>query len=149
MRIAIINGPNLNLLGTREPAIYGTLTYQQLQEELLTFVAAKSVELFFFQDNHEGNLVDLIQQCPGNYDAIVINAAAYTHTSIAILDALLAVNLPSVEVHLSNPEIRDSFRQISYLRQACVACFQGEGILSYKKAIIFLQQEYSHDNNTK
>jgi len=139
MHIAIINGPNLNLLGKREPDIYGTLTYTELCQQLENFAKEQQITVTFFQSNHEGAIIDFIQDCPLTFDGIVINAAAYTHSSIALLDALLAVGLPTIEVHLSKIEEREDFRQISYLRQACLACYSGEGLVSYKKALLHLK----------
>ena len=148
MRIAVISGPNLNLLGQREKSVYGDLSYQQLLDTLKAFATPLNQELFFYQSNHEGALLDFIQSCLGQYDAIIINAGAYTHTSIALYDALKAVNLPAIEVHLSDTENREPFRKISYLRQACIAVYQGEGIVSYQKALTRLKEEFDHDNST-
>ena len=141
MHIVVINGPNLNLLGSRQPKIYGNLTYKDLCNELQVWAKSQQIELTIFQSNHEGAIVDFIQKCPNNYDAIIINAAAYTHTSIAILDALLAVKLPAIEVHLSDITKREEFRQISYLSQACLTRFCGEGLFSYQKALLYLIEE--------
>ena len=131
MKLLILNGPNLNLLGLREPAIYGTQNYDACR--------AAGAECKVFQSNHEGALVDEIQAAYGVYDGIVINPAAYTHTSVAILDALKAVAIPAVEVHLSDVTQREDFRQISYARLACVKTFMGLGFEGYRQAILFLK----------
>ena len=138
MRIAIINGPNINLQGYRETEFYGTMTYQELMDGVKAYAKKSDVEIRWFQSNHEGTLLDIIQSCRGKYDAIIINAAAYSHTSIALLDALLAVSLPTIEVHLSDVSARENFRKVSYLKHACIATFQGEGLVSYEKAIAHL-----------
>ena len=146
MKIAIINGPNINLLGQREPEHYGVLSYQQLMDNINNYALSKQVEVSWFQSNHEGAIIDFIQACPDKFQALIINAAAYTHSSIAILDALLAVALPTVEVHLSDISKREDFRQVSYLRQACLSSFQGEGELSYLKALDYLLEELNETN---
>lgn len=138
MKILVLNGPNLNLLGLREPALYGSRTYADLValcEKAGTEVGA-TVEVR--QSNHEGTLVDWIQEARGTFDAIVLNAAAYTHTSVAILDALKAVSIPTVEVHITDPKTREEFRHISYVGMASVATFAGYGLDSYVKAIQFI-----------
>ena len=135
MKFLVLNGPNLNLLGVREPAIYGTLTYDNLVEFLSQQAQTLGVEVEFFQSNHEGALVDAIQSALGRIDGIVINPAAYTHTSIAILDALKAVALPAAEVHLSDISKREAFRQHSYAGLACQWHFIGEGKLGYVHAM--------------
>lgn len=140
MNIVVIDGPNINLLGIREPEIYGTGTYSELKKELRAFAKEYAIKLTFKQSNHEGDLVDYVQEAIGKFDAIIINAAAYTHTSIALLDAILASKLPTVEVHLSNTDKRENFRKISFLRQACIATFQGEGVNSYQNAIRHLHK---------
>ena len=136
MQLLILNGPNLNLLGLREPAIYGTQNYAALE----AFCKAACREAGFgcrvFQSNHEGTLVDEIQAALGTYDGIVMNPAAYTHTSVAILDALKAVQIPCVEVHISKVEEREDFRQVSYVRKACFETITGLGIEGYRKAIL-------------
>ncbi len=139
MKILVINGPNLNLLGVREPDIYGKQDYAALLEFLQQSALEAGVELRCFQSNHEGAIVDEIQAALGNYDGIVINPAAYTHTSVAILDALKAVALPAVEVHLSDVSAREAFRQISYPGMACVKTFMGLGFAGYRQAILFLK----------
>ena len=139
MKLLIINGPNLNLLGLREPAIYGTQNYDALVRFCQDACRAAGAECKVFQSNHEGALVDEIQAAYGVYDGIVINPAAYTHTSVAILDALKAVAIPAVEVHLSDVTQREDFRQISYARLACVKTFMGLGFEGYRQAILFLK----------
>ncbi len=134
MRILVVNGPNLNLLGTREPEVYGKATYADLVRLVTEHCAARGAEAECFQSNHEGDLVDAIQGAPGRFEGIVINPAAYTHTSIAILDALKAVALPAVEVHISDPARRESFRQISYAGMACLKTFAGLGFEGYLRA---------------
>lgn len=144
MKLLILNGPNLNLLGLREPEIYGQQNYAALVrfcEESCR--EAGITEYRVFQSNHEGALVDEIQAAYGVYDAIIINPAAYTHTSVAILDALKAVALPAVEVHLSDVTRREEFRQISYARLACVKTFMGLGFEGYRQAILFLSDYLS------
>ena len=139
MKLLILNGPNLNLLGLREPAIYGTQNYDALVRFCQDACRAAGAECKVFQSNHEGALVDEIQAAYGVYDGIVINPAAYTHTSVAILDALKAVAIPAVEVHLSDVTQREDFRQISYARLACVKTFMGLGFDGYRQAILFLK----------
>ena len=140
MKLLVINGPNLNLLGLREPEIYGRRTYQDLLALLRQTGREEGVEVECFQSNHEGAIVDAIQQAYGVFDGIVINPAAYTHTSIAILDALKAVALPAVEVHISAVSSREPFRQRSYAGMACVRTYQGLGFDGYVQAIRFLKQ---------
>ena len=135
-KILVINGPNLNLLGIREPAHYGTTTYVQPMELVTSYGVQKGIEVTCFQSNHEGALVDAIQQAYfDGVTGIVINPGAYTHTSIALLDALKSVCIPAVEVHISRVEERESFRQISYIREACVATIIGHGVAGYTEAI--------------
>ena len=141
MRILVLNGPNLNMLGIREPDIYGKETYKSLCEKIENYAALKGVEVSIYQSNHEGDLVDKIQQSLYNFDGIVMNPAAYTHTSVAILDALKAVNKPCVEVHISDVESREDFRQISFIRQACVKTITGKGIGGYIEAIKFITED--------
>ena len=138
MKILVINGPNLNMLGIREPAHYGTETYADLLEKIRKHCARKGVDVSCYQSNHEGRLVDEIQKAYGVMDGIVINPGAYTHTSIAILDAVKAVGIPTVEVHISKIEEREDFRQISFVRQACVKTITGHGTDGYLEAIDFL-----------
>lgn len=135
MRVLIINGPNINLLGLREPALYGRDTYEDLCAYVRDAAAGMGIEASFFQSNHEGALVDAIQAAGGVYDGIVINPAAYTHTSVAILDAALAVSLPTVEVHLTDVSKREAFRQVSYIREACIATISGMGTEGYALAL--------------
>ena len=141
MRILVINGPNLNMLGIREPDHYGKETYADLIKKIEQHCAQKGVEVELFQSNHEGDLVDKIQSAYQNADGIVINPGAYTHTSIAILDAVKAVGIPTVEVHISKVEQREDFRQISYIRLACVKTITGHGTDGYLEAIDFLIEE--------
>ena len=138
MKLLILNGPNLNLLGVREPELYGTDTYETLCRKVRDFAAARGVQVDIYQSNHEGDLVDKIQAAYGNTDGIVINAGAYTHTSIALLDALRAVGIPAVEVHISDPDAREPFRRVSYLRAACVATISGRGLDGYTEAMALL-----------
>jgi len=138
MKILIINGPNINMLGIREPNIYGKETYENLINSVTEYAKAKNIELETFQSNHEGALVDAIQTAYQKIDGIVINPGAYTHTSIALLDALKAVGIPTVEVHISKVEERESFRGISYIRKACIATITGKGIAGYLDAIDIL-----------
>ena len=138
MKILVINGPNMNLLGLREPDIYGKQTYADLIDTLKKKADELGVEISFMQSNHEGDLVDAIQQAYPNTDGIIINPAAYTHTSVAILDAVKAVGIPTVEVHMSDVKSRDDFRQVSYIRQACIATFMGKGFGSYIEALELL-----------
>ena len=138
MKILVINGPNINMLGIREPEIYGSKTYADLVELIKKEAENLGVEVKFFQSNHEGAIVDEIQQAYGKFDGIVINPAAYTHTSVALLDAVKAVGIPTVEVHISDPNTRDEFRKISYIRQACVATVKGKGFDGYIEAMKLL-----------
>lgn len=138
MKLLVINGPNLNMLGIREPDIYGKENYAALEHYLHEMADKLGVELEIFQSNHEGDLVDKIQWAYGRMDGIVINPAAYTHTSVAILDALKAVALPAVEVHLSQVDQREPFRKISYAGMACQTCFSGLGFAGYGKAMEYL-----------
>ena len=139
MRILVLNGPNLNMLGIREPGIYGKQTFTELLNLLNHWAAEEGVELEQFQSNHEGVLVDKIQAAYGVFDGIVINPAAYTHTSVAILDALKAVAIPTVEVHISNVDAREPFRQISYAGLACIKTIKGQGFDGYRQAIVYLK----------
>lgn len=140
MKILVINGPNLNMLGIREPGIYGKNTFADLLQLLEDTAKELGVEMEQYQSNHEGCLVDKIQEAFGNVDGIVINPAAYTHTSVAILDALKAVSIPAVEVHISDVDARESFRQISYAGRACVKTIKGHGLEGYREAMIYLKQ---------
>lgn len=135
MKIYVINGPNLNMLGIREPAKYGNRGYNELCELIKSHCDLNSVDVVFYQSNHEGDLVDKIHEAYFNgADGIVINPGAYTHTSIALLDAVLSVNIPTVEVHISKIEEREDFRQISYIRKACIATISGKGLDGYIEA---------------
>ena len=138
MKILFLNGPNLNMLGVREPEIYGKQTYADLEQYIHDFCAAMKIDCEIMQSNHEGVLVDAIQGALGKMDAIVINPAAYTHTSVAILDALKAVALPAVEVHLSDVSRREEFRRVSYAGMACCATFAGYGFEGYRMAAEYL-----------
>ena len=138
MKILVINGPNLNMLGVREPDIYGRTTYKDLCDKIENHAKSRGVEVEIYQSNHEGDLVDKIQAAYKNFDGIVINPAAYTHTSIALLDALKSVGLPAVEVHISDVSKREDFRQISYIRLGCVASVIGHGTNGYLEAIDIL-----------
>ncbi len=144
MKILVINGPNLNMLGIREPGIYGKSTYADLCSLLEQTAKDLGMEVEIYQSNHEGDLVDKIQWAYGKIDGIVINPAAYTHTSVAILDALKAVSIPAVEVHISDVDARESFRQISYAGLACVKTIKGHGFAGYQEAMAFLKEQYSH-----
>ena len=138
MKLLIINGPNLNLLGLREPAIYGRETYDSLCARIAAHAAEQGAEVEFFQSNHEGDLVDAIQGAYGDADGIVINPGAYTHTSIALLDAVKAVGVPIVEVHISDVDSREPFRKQSYIRAACVGTISGHGTSGYLEAMDLL-----------
>lgn len=135
MHILVINGPNLNLLGMREPQIYGRQTYADLTNLLAETASKLGVGVECFQSNHEGTIVDKIQQALGKTDGIIINPAAYTHTSVAILDAVKAVGIPTIEVHISDPDEREDFRHISYIRAACIETVKGMGFAGYVKAM--------------
>lgn len=143
MKILVINGPNLNMLGIREPEIYGSQNYAALCAMIEKHAAEKNIEIRIFQSNHEGAIVDEIQSAYGKFDGIVINPAAYTHTSIAILDALKSVGLPAVEVHISDVTKREAFRQVSYAGMACEKSFIGLGFEGYLCAIDYLNDKYA------
>jgi len=138
MKILVINGPNINMIGIREPEIYGKETYADLEKYIKEVAKTEKIEVEIYQSNHEGCLVDKIQEAYQKVDGIIINPAAYTHMSIAILDAVKAVNIPTVEVHLSNVSEREEFRQISYVRAACIKSIVGKGFAGYKEAIEYL-----------
>ncbi|MBE6950270.1 MAG: type II 3-dehydroquinate dehydratase [Ruminococcaceae bacterium] len=140
MKILVLNGPNINMLGIREPGVYGSQSYAELLRLLAQWAAELGIELEHYQSNHEGCLVDKIQAAWGVFDGIVINPAAYTHTSVAILDALKAVALPAVEVHISDVKQRENFRQISYAGKACVKTIMGQGLDGYRQALVFLKE---------
>lgn len=142
MKILVLNGPNINMLGIREPDIYGKQSFQELLTILEETGKALGVTVEQFQSNHEGALVDKIQAAYGCFDGIVINPAAYTHTSVAILDALKAVAIPAVEVHISQVDAREPFRQVSYAGMACVKTIQGQGLDGYRQAIAYLRENY-------
>lgn len=142
MKILVLNGPNINMLGIREPGIYGKQTFRDLLDLLDAVAKAENLEIEQFQSNHEGALVDKIQEAYGKFDGIVINPAAYTHTSVAILDALKSVSIPAVEVHISNVDARESFRQISYAGMACEKAIKGLGLEGYRQAILYLKTKY-------
>lgn len=141
MNILVINGPNLNLLGVREPDIYGKGTYADLCGLLRAEADALGVKVGFFQSNHEGALVDVIQAARGQADGIILNPGAYTHTSVALLDAIKAVGIPTVEVHISDPDTREDFRKVSYIRPACAATIKGHGFQGYVEALRFLAEK--------
>ena len=139
MHILVINGPNMNMLGIRQPEIYGRATYADLQKMIREEADQLGVEVSFFQSNHEGALVDAIQQAYfDKVDGIIINPAAYTHTSVALLDAVKAVGIPTVEVHVSDPDSREVFRHVSYIRAACVATIRGHGLPGFLEALNLL-----------
>ena len=142
MKILVINGPNINMLGIREPGIYGKQTFADLLALLDTTAREEGLELQQFQSNHEGAIVDTIQAAYGKFDGIVINPAAYTHTSVAILDALKAVAIPAVEVHISKVDEREPFRQLSYPGMYCEKTIQGLGLDGYRQAILYLKEKY-------
>ena len=138
MKLLVLNGPNINMLGIREPGIYGKNTFSDLLALIEETASELNIEIEQFQSNHEGVLVDKIQAAYGNIDGIVINPAAYTHTSVAILDALKSVAIPTVEVHISDVDSREAFRQISYAGLACIKTIKGQGLDGYRQAIYFL-----------
>ena len=140
MKLLVLNGPNINMLGIREPGVYGSQSYAELLRLLQIWADELGVQMEHYQSNHEGCLVDKIQEAYGKFDGIVINPAAYTHTSIAILDALKAVALPAVEVHISDVKQREDFRQISYAGRACVKTIMGQGLDGYRQAMVFLTE---------
>ena len=143
MKILVLNGPNINMLGIREPGIYGKNTYTDLLALLEKTAREEGIEMEHFQSNHEGSLVDKIQEAYGRFDGIVINPAAYTHTSVAILDALKAVSIPAVEVHISDVDSREAFRQISYAGLACVKTIKGQGLDGYRQAMVYLKENFA------
>ena len=143
VKILVINGPNLNMLGIREPDIYGRSTYPDLIRLISGEAEKLGADVEFYQSNHEGALVDAIQGAYGRIDGIVINPGAYTHTSVALLDAVKAVGIPTVEVHISDPDVRDEFRKISYIRKACVKTIKGRGFDGYLEALHYLVDNYA------
>ena len=144
MKIQVINGPNMNMLGVREPEIYGSLTLTEINRQLSGKATELGIEVDFFQSNHEGDLIDKIQACYGRSDGIVINPGAYTHYSIAIRDAIAAVGVPAVEVHLSDINTREDFRKISVIKNVCVKQIWGKGVHSYTEALEFLVSKYKN-----
>lgn len=144
MKILVINGPNLNMLGIREPGIYGKSSFKDMLQLLEDTAQELGIEVEQYQSNHEGDLVDKIQWSYGRVDGIVINPAAYTHTSVAILDALKAVSIPAVEVHISDVDSREAFRQVSYAGLACCKTIKGHGLEGYREAILYLDQLLGH-----
>lgn len=142
MKILVINGPNLNMLGIREPDVYGRSTYNDLCDMLKVHAAEQGIELEIFQSNHEGAIVDKIQSAYNSFNGIVINPAAYTHTSVALLDALKAVAIPAVEVHISDVSTREAFRSISYVREYCEKTICGKGFNGYIEAMDYLSEKY-------
>ena len=142
MKILVLNGPNINMLGIREPGIYGRNSFSDLLDLLKETAREAGVEVEQNQSNHEGDLVDKIQAACGKADGIVINPAAYTHTSVAILDALKAVSIPAVEVHISDVDAREPFRQVSYAGLACEKTIKGRGLEGYREAILYLKEKY-------
>ena len=142
LKLLILNGPNINMLGIREPGIYGSNSYQDLLALLEKTAREENISMEHYQSNHEGSLVDKIQQAYGVFDGIVINPAAYTHTSVAILDALKAVSIPAVEVHISDVDSREDFRQISYPGLYCEKTIKGQGIEGYRQAMLYLKEKY-------
>ena len=143
MKILVLNGPNINMLGIREPGIYGKSSFADLLALLDRTATEEGLEIHQYQSNHEGCLVDKIQEAYGVYDGIIINPAAYTHTSVAILDALKAVSIPAVEVHISDVDSREPFRQISYPGMACVYTIKGHGLEGYREAVLYLKEHYA------
>lgn len=140
MHITLIHGPNLNLLGQREPEVYGVMTHDELVKQVQEYASASGITIQVKQSNHEGDLVDYLQYAPSVSVAVILNPAAYTHTSVALLDAVRAISIPVVEVHLSDIESREPFRRVSYIKDAVVARFFGKGIQSYYEAIDFLKE---------
>jgi 3-dehydroquinate dehydratase-2 len=148
MKLLVLNGPNLNLLGLREPELYGRQTYEDLVRMIAAHCKTLGIGVEFCQSNHEGDLVDRIQEAYGNFDGIVINPAAYTHTSVALLDALKAVKIPAVEVHISDVDGREDFRKISYVRAACLETISGHGLKGYLEAVDILAGSMGGRENT-
>ena len=142
MKLLVINGPNINMLGIREPGIYGKQTFSDLLALLEHIAREEGLEIEQFQSNHEGAIVDAIQAAYGKFDGIVINPAAYTHTSVAILDALKSVSIPAVEVHISTVDAREPFRQLSYPGMYCQKTIKGLGLEGYRQAILYLKEKY-------
>lgn len=152
MKLLVINGPNINMLGVREKEIYGQKSYEDLKKYILNIAKRENIEIEEFQSNHEGDIVDKIQKSYGIIDGIIINPAAYTHTSVAILDALKAVDIPTIEVHISKLSDREDFRQISFVREYAIKTYDGLGFHGYEKAIIFLKEfigEMNENSNNR
>ena len=143
MKILVLNGPNINMLGIREPGVYGSQSYSDLLALIEQTAKEEGLEIEHYQSNHEGDLVDKIQWAYGRVDGIVINPAAYTHTSVALLDAVKAVSIPTVEIHISKVEEREDFRQVSFIRQACIGTITGLGTDGYLRAIDRLEAHYA------
>lgn len=141
MKILVINGPNMNLLGTREPGLYGNRTYRDLVSLISDYAGKTDIVCEFYQSNHEGDIIDRIQDADGVFDGIVINPAAYTHTSLAIGDALKAVSVPAVEVHVTDPDERDAARKVNFVRDACIAAVKGKSLEGYIEAIKILEEK--------
>lgn len=146
MKLLVINGPNINMLGIREPDIYGKETYKTLIETVKRYAENRGIDIEFYQSNHEGDLVDKIQWAYEKIDGIIINPAAYTHTSVAILDAVKSVGIPTVEVHISDVSAREDFRQVSYIRSACIKTISGHGIKGYTEAVDVLTEYLKNEN---
>ena len=146
MKFLVINGPNINMLGIREPDIYGKETYKYLIETVKEYAENRGIDIEFYQSNHEGDLVDKIQWAYEKIDGIIINPAAYTHTSIAILDAVKSVGIPTVEVHISDVSAREDFRQVSYIRSTCIKTISGHGIKGYTEAVDVLTEYLKNEN---
>ena len=142
MKILVINGPNINMLGIREPKVYGKQSFSDLLALIDQTAREEGLDIEQFQSNHEGCIVDIIQESYGKVDGIVINPAAYTHTSVAILDALKAVSIPAVEVHISDVDSREEFRQVSYAGLYCEKTIKGQGLDGYRQAILYLKEKY-------
>ncbi|MBQ7152316.1 MAG: type II 3-dehydroquinate dehydratase [Clostridia bacterium] len=149
MKILVLNGPNINMLGVREPDLYGHETYQNLCEKITLFAEKEGINVEIYQSNHEGDLVDKIQEALSGTDAIVINPGGYTHTSVAILDALKAVSLPAVEVHITDVNAREEFRKVSLVRYACEKTIMGHGTDGYIEALSYLKEVHRHESHDK
>lgn len=148
-RVYILNGPNINLVGIREPEIYGSTNYQEMVKELKIYAKSLNIKLKIMATNSESKIIDILQTNMNRYDHFILNAAAYTHTSIAIRDTILAIKTPVIEVHLSDTDNREEFRKVNYLRDVCVATFKGKGLDSYKEALDYVKGMTSHDGNNK
>ncbi len=148
-RVYILNGPNINLVGIREPEIYGSTNYQEMVKELKRYAKSLGLKVTIKATNSESKIIDILQANMNRYDYFILNAAAYTHTSIAIRDTILAIKTPVIEVHLSDTDNREEFRKVNYLRDVCVATFKGKGLDSYKEALDYVKGMTSHDGNNK